>query len=146
MERKSYAPWRCGTMHKHDYDKVEKSGAFGKAHFFLGYFGRWLSSLLLGAPWGYGERVLNALVITGLTVLGFACLFSRSGGIEKLGSQSVYWFDYLLYSLASFVLVNFSDLAPVTLRAKYLTVAESFLGLITFAIFVNALGRRIGGR
>ena len=101
---------------------------------------------MIGAPWGYGERVINVLVIGVAVIALFAMLFWRVGGIEGVPTHHLSPVEYLSYSLGAFVLVGFSDLYPVTMATKFMTVIESLLGLVTFARGVNALGRRIGGR
>ena len=112
----------------------------GKRLFHAKFLLKWLGSALIGAPWGYGERVINVLVIGVAVIALFAMLFWRVGGIEGVPTHHLSPVEYLLYSLGAFVLVGFSDLYPVTMVTKFMTVIESLLGLVTFAIFVNALG------
>jgi uncharacterized protein YjbI with pentapeptide repeats len=169
MERKSFSPSHCCRLYADELNETKqrlsqqlhrllrrepRGGQFvdkicvrlGEVIFRLRYLGKWLGSLLIGAPWGYGQRLQNALGICVAIIAAFTLVFWRTGGIETTLPRQLNILDYLLYSIGSFGIVGFSDMYPVTVVAKYLTVAEGFLGLTTLAIFVNALGKRIGGR
>lgn len=169
MERKSFAPSNCARLYGDELADTKKrwcdllcgflrwdwlgsqflprvSSRLGEMAFRLKYLRKWLDSLLIGTPWGYGQKPHYALGICVAVIAFFALLFWCAGGIGGASLRELDAWDYIIYSAGSFAIVGFSDLYPVTLLAKYLTVLEAFLGLGTFALFINALGNRIGGR
>jgi hypothetical protein len=169
MARKSWHPRNCARFYGDELDRLRKDIAtrlsnrfrpgsvgssltaqigrrIGTAAFYMNYTRKWLLDLLFGASWGYGQKPEYALLICVAIVFAFALGFCLLGGIQANPDRALRFWEYLVYSAGSFVSVTFNDLVPVTLLAKYLSVGEAFLGLATFALFVSALGQRIGGR
>jgi len=147
MERKTYFPlWA-----KQFYLSREVPATTNKLHvrllrtcsFYLKYTWKWIGSFVLGAFWGYGEKPLNALYLSVVTIVVFTGLYWIFGGLATEPPRPLLLGDYFFYSLGAFTTNSFFQ--PVTPVAKFLTAFEAVFGITALAIFTAALGRRIGG-
>jgi len=170
MERRTFGPRACWKFHADDRKalysgisnalqrilprRLRRLGSdtclavklVGNIAFQLKYLWKLFTAYFLGAVWGYGQKPQHALAVAMVIIAAFTLTYWWLGGIECIPQRSLTALDYVLYSIGAFTATSFSDLTPVTNVAKLLTSLESATGIITFAIFVAALGWRIGGK
>jgi hypothetical protein len=135
METKSLAPWRVKTEGNH----VTRVGQRLKRTL------RWAGSCLVGVVAGYGERPLRALGWVPVLVGLYATFYRATGSIAhtERPRHVAGWLGCFEHSLASFVTMNISSLAPRGTVGQFATNVEALTGVSLVALVMFALGRRI---
>jgi len=114
--------------------------------FVTKYFLKWLQSAILYLIWGYGQKPANALLFSIFVVLVFTTIYYFFEGIESSQGVNLQMFDYLVYSMNTFVTNSMDTIKPRDNWFSILTALESMAGVTTLALFAASLGQRMGGR
>src|SRR5258708_2765813 len=95
----------------------------------------------------YHDLKRNKLWIVGvglaiiLLILGSATLFFWLEAVAQdkaapAGSEPFSWFTSLYFTVINFTTVGFGDITPKTMHGRWLSMANSVLGLLSFGWFV----------
>jgi uncharacterized protein YjbI with pentapeptide repeats len=107
------------------------------------HFGAWITSVILNAISGYGERIGRTLGTYFFLVLGFAIIYFAGSNFLHIGTAHVSVSDALIESFVSF---HGRGFVITTLRSgdpmAGVTVVEAVFGLFLEAIFIATFSRR----
>lgn len=134
-ERHNYKKWReINDPYYRKYTLPQRVGAFIT----------WLNLKAARFLWGHGESWVAVLRLSGILILVFAVTYWKLLKIKGLPTQS-FW-DYLLFSVATFTSLGYGSALPETLWGRFWTNVESALGLLVYGLLAAVLYTRFSRR
>lgn len=134
-ERHNYKKWR--EINDRYYSKYT---LFQRVEAFIA----WSSLKTTRFLWGYGESWLAVLRLSAILILVFAIFYWKLLKINGMPAES-FW-DYLLFSLATFTTLGYGSAFPESLWGRFWTNIESAVGLLVYgllaAVFYTRFSRR----
>ena len=108
-------------------------------------FFSWIFYEILKVTSGYGERISNVFVFSGLIVFIFAGLVNKYNGITtKMGVPYVPSFlNSLYFSAVTFTTLGFGDFTPFNIKFRMLSAFVAFIGAFMMATFVLVFARKM---
>jgi uncharacterized protein YjbI with pentapeptide repeats len=103
----------------------------------------WLGLWGMEISCGFGEKPWRSIGLALGTILLFPFLYMASNGLRVTASALPVWSDYWIYSLGSFVTLNFSRFQLTNRWVEFLTGMEGLVGIALLALLMFALGNRI---
>jgi hypothetical protein len=100
----------------------------------------YLKSLLFRAVFGYGEKPLNVILTSLLTILFYALLYNWLGVLPEKGFRTA-----LYFSIVTFTTLVYGDLAPKPAYRLW-AGSEALVGIVLSGLFLFTLSRRASGR
>ena len=142
---------------KHDFKirhrlAYERKMQFRKdAFFFNREFWNWLEYKALEVTCNYGTSLMRwaitTIIFTILMAGGFAIIDQLVDEASRTIAASSNIFaeaiDYFYFSMITITTVGFGDIAPLSVAAKLLAVAESFFGFLMLGIFIGLIQRKL---
>ncbi len=104
---------------------------------------RFFEWLLVDITTSYGTRWLRVLLCWSAIILGFACYYTLSQGLQL--ESEITFFKGLYFSIVSFATLGYGDIVPRDGLPQIVAGIESLLGAIFIAIFVVVFGRKFMG-
>lgn len=128
-------------------ETIYYKGKYGPIDRFRGI--KWLvSSKFNSIVWGYGERLINVIVIAFITIITFAVLYYNQGTVFKNNDQIVHLtlLQAFYHSLCSFFTLSSEITSPHSEFARLLVPIETATGIILMGFFVASIFRYINRR